>query len=68
MLSEQLAFDDAVSYAQWWKSKLTEVMALGIELPTFRLGIRLWREKKVRRPNHSVTQDAVANKIMATLP
>ena len=30
MVSEQLAFDDAVRYTQWWKSKLAELMAWGI--------------------------------------
>ena len=31
-------------------------MALGIELPIFRLGVQL--QKKVRHPNHSATEDA----------
>ena len=47
---EQLAFDDAVSYTQRWKSKLAEVMAWGIELPIFRLGV--WH------PTHSAIEDA----------
>ena len=33
--------DDTVSYTQWWKSKLGEVMAWGIEPTTLRLGARL---------------------------
>ena len=52
MVWEELGFDDAVSHTQWWKSKLAEMMAWGIELPTFRFGVWLW--KKVRPPNHSV--------------
>ena len=31
MASEELVFDDIVSYTQQWKSKLAEVMAWGIE-------------------------------------
>ena len=56
MVWEQLAFDDAVSYTQRWKSKLAEVMAWVIEPPTFRLGV--WLQNKVRHPNHSATEDA----------
>ena len=42
MVWEELAFDDAVSYKpQWWKSKLAEMMAWGIEWSTFLLGVRL---------------------------
>ena len=39
MLQEELAFDDAVSYTQQWTSKLAEVVAWGMEPPTFRLGV-----------------------------
>ena len=53
MVCEQLAFNDAVSYTQWWKSKLAEVIAWGIKPPTFRLGVPL--QKKVRHPKRSVT-------------
>ena len=55
---EQLAFDDAFSYTQRWKSKLAEVMASGIELLNFKLGIRLWN--KVRHPNDSDTEDTTS--------
>ena len=47
MVCEELADGDVVSYTQWWESKLAEVMAWGIERPTFRLGVRL--RKKVSR-------------------
>ena len=30
IVREELAFDDAVSYTQWWISKLAEVMAWGL--------------------------------------
>ena len=45
-----------LSYIHRWKSKLAEVMAWRIEPPTFNLGVQLW--KKVRHPNHSITEDA----------
>ena len=46
---EELAFDDTVSYAQWWKRKLAEVMAWGIEPLIFR---------KKSDTNYSATEGA----------
>ena len=54
-IHRRLAFDGTLSYTQWWKSKLEEVMAWRIEPPTFRLGVRL--RKKVRHSNHSAAED-----------
>ena len=56
MVGEQLAFDDAVSYTQQWKSKLAEVMAWGIELLNFRLGVQHWTKSQTPLC-HSATED-----------
>ena len=55
MVCKQLAFDDMVSYAQQWKSKFAEMMASGIEPPTFRLRLRLWKK------NSDTTTDATGS-------
>ena len=41
MVWEELAFDDAVSYTQWWKCILAEVMAWGIKPPTLSILLHL---------------------------
>ena len=46
MIWEELAFNDAVSCTQQWKSKLAEVMACVIEPPIFRLGVRLRKKSE----------------------
>ena len=39
MISEELAFADAGSYTEQWKSKFAEVMAWQIKPPNFRLAV-----------------------------
>ena len=57
MISEELAFDDTVHSSIYTAVEIqigrAEVVAWGIEPLTFRLGVQLWREKKVRHSNHS---------------
>ena len=56
MVWEELAFDDAVSYTHWWKSKLAEVMAWELNhRPSYKECNFLF---KVRHSNHTATEDA----------
>ena len=63
MVWEQLVFDDAVSYTQWWKSKLAEFMAWGIKSPTFRLGADFEKKSDTLSTPPQSTPQVISGKV-----